>query len=380
MLPISDETGEETGSNWLTDLAKDEVAFNQAISTLREFYFIRRNEAIDSLSIHPVVHSWLRQRTSPKDWHSNLSAAITLLGRAVPFAHFKEPWILHRRLAVHVQTILELLRSPTTDQVDSPEGFGGLSVMMFDQCNFEAAEGLYRRSGEAWERRLGFNAWQTRRTYHDLALVYRTLCKYDVAETLWKKLLEESLRSEGYPLTKGACRILADLGRLYTMTKRYDEAETHFSQALEVREGHAESNTARTAAGEPIKLDLGLALGDTCRMYGILKQETGNFEEAETLYQRSLEIFKKKLEANHTWALLVVADLGQVSIAKGDLEKAEMYLRSAMVGMEEQLGTSHNYTVKLYQDLGDLLTKLERREEALILIAKAAKGDGRTDR
>ena len=93
----------------MTDLAKDEPLFNKAISTLREFYFVRRNEASDSLSIHPIVHQWLRQRLDNLSWHANLNAAITLLGRAVPYAHFEEPWILQRRLAVHVECCLSLL-------------------------------------------------------------------------------------------------------------------------------------------------------------------------------------------------------------------------------------------------------------------------------
>ena len=80
--------------DWLTDLAKDEALFDKAVSTLRDFYFIRRNEASDSLSIHPVVHQWLRQRLDSDSWHANLNTAISVLARAVPYAHFEEPWIL----------------------------------------------------------------------------------------------------------------------------------------------------------------------------------------------------------------------------------------------------------------------------------------------
>ena len=370
-LPAFPDTNEEASGDWLTDLAKDEVIFNQAISTLREFYFIRRNEANDSLSIHPVVHSWLRQRVSPQSWHSNLNVAITVLGRAVPFAHFEESWVLQRRLAVHAGTALDLVRAATTDKIDSPEGFHGLAVLMFDQSHFKAAEGLYRRAGEGWERRRGFDNWQTRRAYHDLGLAYRTLGKYKEAEALWKRLLEASIRTEGMPLTQGACRLLDDLGRLFTITKRYDEASLHFSQALEGRESHLQSNIARTAPEERVTTSLELALGDTCRHFGILKQAQGKLEEAETFYQRSLAIFKKQLGADHTWTLLVIADLGNISFIKGHFEQAEMYLRSALAAMEEHLGESHNYTVKLYGDLGKLLVAMGKREDGLILLDKA---------
>ena len=79
---------------WLSELAQNEMLFNKAIFTLREFYFVRRNAASDSFSIHPVVHQWLRERLNTESWHANLSTAISILGRSVPYAHFHEPWIL----------------------------------------------------------------------------------------------------------------------------------------------------------------------------------------------------------------------------------------------------------------------------------------------
>ena len=47
---------------WVSELAQNERLFDKAIFTLREFYFVRRNAASDSFSIHPVVHQWLRER------------------------------------------------------------------------------------------------------------------------------------------------------------------------------------------------------------------------------------------------------------------------------------------------------------------------------
>lgn len=42
--------------------------------------------------------------------------------------------------------------------------------------------------------------------------------------------------------------------------------------------------------------------------------------------------------------------------------------------MEEHLGESHNYTIKIYQDLGELLLQMGRNKEALGLLEKAASG------
>ncbi len=139
----------------MTKLAKDEVLLDKAIYTLLEFYFVRGNAASDSFSIHPVVHQWLRQRLKTESWHANLNAVISLLERSVPYAHFNEPWILHRRLAAHMDCSLELLEKAKDNQIDSPEGFQELGVLIYDQSAFERAEGLYRRADEGWSRRRG---------------------------------------------------------------------------------------------------------------------------------------------------------------------------------------------------------------------------------
>ena len=121
-------------------------------------------------------------------------------------------------------------------------------------------------------------------------------------------------------------------------------------------------------------MDVQVGVADTSRHFGILKQAQDKFEEAESLYRRSLGMFQKHLGPKHTWTLRAIADLGNISRARGHREEAEMFLKSALVGMEEQLGESHNYTIKIYQDLAELLLTTERRDDALDLFQKAAKG------
>lgn len=337
--------------NWLTELASDELLFNKAIYTLREFFFIRRNAVSDGFSIHPVVHQWLRQRLDATAWHANLTAAITILGRAVPFAHFHEPWILQRRLAPQVDYCLELLKKAKSDQIDSAEGFQGLAVLVYDQSNHSRAEALYRKAGEGWSRRRGPDYWQTRRAYNDLGLAYRAQGKYDEAEAVWKRLLADTIRTEGQILTQTACRLLQDLGSIYTLTKRYEEAEGMFQQALAGREDQL-VNGVRAAPEEPVIVNMELCVGDTCRQYGTLKQAQGNFDDAEALYLRSLSIFEKQLGPKHTWTLLTYADLADISIARGHLEAAEELRKRALAGMD----------------------LMDRKEDSLGLLEKVSKG------
>lgn len=348
---VSGQDTQNFDDNWITELASDELLFNKAIYTLREFFFIRRNAASDGFSIHAVVHQWLRQRLDTTAWHANLTAAVTILGRAVPFAHFHEPWILQRRLAPQVDCCLELLKKAKSDELDSPEGFQGLAVLVYDQSNHQRAENLYRKAGEGWSRRRGPDYWQTRRAYNDLGLAYRAQGKYNEAEAVWSRLLADTIRTEGKIPTQTGCRLLQDLGSIYTLTKRYEKAEEMFQQALAGREDQL-VNGVRFAPEEPVILNMELCIGDTCRQYGTLKQAQGDLDYAEALYLRSLSIFEKQLGPKHAWTLLTYADLGDISAAKGHLEAAEGLRRSALAGMD----------------------LMERKEDALGLLEKVSKG------
>ena len=49
----------ELPENWLDSVTRNEAGFEEVIRALHEFSFVRRNEALDSVTIHPLVHEWL---------------------------------------------------------------------------------------------------------------------------------------------------------------------------------------------------------------------------------------------------------------------------------------------------------------------------------
>ena len=101
-------------------------------------------------------------------------------------------------------------------------------------------------------------------------LAFRTPGKHGEAETLFKCLLDASLRTEGATLIQGSSLLLDDLGKLFTATtKRYDEAELNFARALAARDDMLK-NRIRATPGEPVTLDPEVGVGDTSRYYGIL--------------------------------------------------------------------------------------------------------------
>ena len=65
--------------NWL-DLVRDsEEGFNEAIRALHELSFVRRNEELDSVTIHPVVHEWLARSNDPNARSQFLSVVADVI-------------------------------------------------------------------------------------------------------------------------------------------------------------------------------------------------------------------------------------------------------------------------------------------------------------
>lgn len=69
---------------WLGELCDDEDLYLDAITSLHQLSFVRHNETLNSVSIHPLIHEWSLQYYDPPSKEENLAAACNILGAAVP--------------------------------------------------------------------------------------------------------------------------------------------------------------------------------------------------------------------------------------------------------------------------------------------------------
>src|SRR5205814_2219369 len=53
------------------------------MSTLFSFYLAFRKQGGESFSIHPIVHSWARERLSPKEAEETAAAALHMIACAI---------------------------------------------------------------------------------------------------------------------------------------------------------------------------------------------------------------------------------------------------------------------------------------------------------
>ena len=132
-------------------------------------------------------------------------------------------------------------------------------------------------------------AWA--RLKHRLGTCYHESQHYEQAETYYGEALEIRRRlAKANPAAyePDLARTCNNLGNLLSDTNRMEEAEARYGEALEIRRRLAQANPA---AYEPY-------LAGTCNNLGILFWQTNRMEEAEARYGEALEIYRRLAKAN----------------------------------------------------------------------------------
>ena len=94
----------ELPKDWLDSVRCDEEGFDEIVRALQELSFVRRNEALDSVTIHPLVHQWLISRN---DAHSK-SRFLAVVARIIALNLGTYSNISNSRLTSHADHCLAL--------------------------------------------------------------------------------------------------------------------------------------------------------------------------------------------------------------------------------------------------------------------------------
>ena len=66
--------------DWLDSVRCNEEGFDEVVRALQELSFVRRNEALDSVTIHPLVHQWLISRNDAHSKSRFLAVVANIIG------------------------------------------------------------------------------------------------------------------------------------------------------------------------------------------------------------------------------------------------------------------------------------------------------------
>ncbi|KAI9783465.1 MAG: hypothetical protein M1816_001347 [Peltula sp. TS41687] len=364
-------------SEWLQDIANNEVQFTEAIRLLRNYSMIEDMQNLTGYATHPVVHKWALYMQDEDQRVDLARLAVIVIGLAVPNISTKEFWTVQRRLLAHAQCCSQWIltgKVSTDDRRDNMpsrisaeagytevilDAIHRLGMLYAQQDKLDEAEKMYQRALAGSEKALGAEHTSTLVTVNNLGILYRSQGKLDEAEKMYQRALvgkEKALGAE-HTSTLGTVN---NLGNLYADQGKLDEAEKMYQRALVGKEKALGAEHTSTL--------------DTVNNLGILYADQGKLDEAEKMYRRALVGREKALGAEHTSTLGTVNNLGNLYVNQDKLDEAEKMYQRALAGSEKALGAEHTSTLDTVNNLGILYADQGKLDEAEKMYQRALAG------
>ncbi|KIJ91491.1 hypothetical protein K443DRAFT_114957 [Laccaria amethystina LaAM-08-1] len=384
----------------------DNFIFREGIRILLSFSLIWRGPSDNVYAMHPLVHTWGRDRlTLNKRKKCCLIAYVTLscslrwdAGQTYGF---------QRTLVTHVRANMEYFKSKDNQDIVSymDDAYAKFGRLLGEQGYSKEAELLHIKVLDERNKILGVEHPDTINAMASLAATYRNLGKYTEAEKLEIQVLDARNRILGveHPDTIGA---MANLAVTYWNLGKYTEAEKLEIQVLDARNRilgvehpdtlFAMSNLAGTYQNlgkymEAEKLDLQV-LDASIRIIGVEHPDTiyamgslastyrnlGKYTEAEKLNIQVLDASNRILGVNHPGTIRAIASLAATYEKLGKYTEAEKLGIQVLEAEYTILGVEHPDTIRArgilaqtYQHLGKYTEaeKLEIQLEIQVLNA-----------
>ncbi|MEM7586061.1 MAG: serine/threonine-protein kinase [Acidobacteriota bacterium] len=187
--------------------------------------------------------------------------------------------------------------------------------------------------------------------------------RFDEAETLYREALELRISALGDAAPEVASSH-NNLGVLLLSSARSLEAEPHLRRAAELLE-------AQLGEQHPNTLN-------TLNNLGLVLQGTGRLEESFEVQQRVLELRTAVLGPDHPAVATSHSNLATALRDLGRYAEAEQSVRRAVEIRRQTLGPDHNETLKALTNLGNVLRRQQRLVESEEVLNEALERRQRT--
>jgi tetratricopeptide (TPR) repeat protein len=190
-------------------------------------------------------------------------------------------------------------------------------------------------------------------TKHQLATLYREQAKYDLAETLYKKVLNSRTSSLGpdHPDTLTSQHHLA---MLYSAQGEDDLAETLIKEVVELR-------TARLGADHPDTLT-------SQHRLAMVYRSQSKFVPAEALCRDVLARRAARLGSDHLDTLASKKLLAGLFFVQGKPELAEPLYKEVLDGQTVKQGADHPDTLNTQHSLAVLYSSIDKLDRSIPLL------------
>ena len=404
-----------------------------ALNELTQLSLITFNEVNDSHSMHPVVHTWARERpefsaTEQAVW---CQAATTALAQCIllpPLGNDETNEILRSQLFHHIDHVRD--RQREIDERITEAQKSRRTMLLLSRSNMSRTRitqlakfsRVYSQSG-CWDKAqelqltvkdfcsdtlgeehpstlkiklaLAGTKWHLSRGNEAAELqdqvlsVYSTSLGEDHPHALKvMNVLGESRRLQGRyadseKLHERALRGLIEaLGRDHEDTLKamdnLDRVHAIYWRTEKAKELHSEAvaGMRKNEKLKPTHLETLVAMDNLAMTYMAFRGDPHS-SEVNKAYQLLLEVVKAreaKLGKEHPHTLWAIGNLARVKSAQGNLAEAEIDFRNGISVAERNMGATHFGTLFGKMHLGDALIKQQRLADAERLLHEVADG------
>ncbi|KAL9034188.1 MAG: hypothetical protein Q9180_005546, partial [Flavoplaca navasiana] len=417
---LPEATYAETNADFIDTVLRDEHHdFDEdrlldALDQLNQLSLIYYQEATESYSMHPLIHTWVRERPQMSTGEQALwcQAAATTLSQSIllpPLDSLDSAVALQRHLLPHISRVLEYQKKIDNILAENRESrrkiwpaltstFGRLqamesakfSLIYLQNGYFSEAEILQMKTRDFVCSRLGMDHVAARRISLFLAVTYGLQMRNNKAAVLQEEVLEACKIHLG-PRDPETLKVVSKLAASRRFQGRFKESRELFEEAIEgmtavLGPEHEDTLTAidnlgqlkwmehhmKAVEGMSKLNEVGplhektLVAKDNLAMACLSFEGTMLVDEpsALNLMTEVLHERRKRLGKEHPWTLYAILNLARVKSGLGDHLEAEGLIRTALPIARRNLGDNHFGTLAATTHLAQILVRQSRFDEA----------------
>ncbi|GLB39599.1 putative patatin-like phospholipase [Lyophyllum shimeji] len=315
--------------------------FQEMLGDVESYSLIHFDKANKVLSVHPLVHEWMRLIYA--DDLSTPLCAQDLVGLAVPWGFGLSDYLLRRALLPHIDAVCQYCADIPADLLS------WFAFVYHENGRFLAAEKLWVMLVEARKQMLGKDHPDTLQSIANLALTYWSQGHFKEAEKLGVEVVEamKQVLGKDHPNT---LKSIANLAETYRSQGRFKEAENLKVEVVEARKRLLGKDHPDTLTG----------IANLAETY----RSQGRFKEAEELGVEVVEAMKQVLGKDHPDTLKSIGNLALTYENQGCFKEAERLGVEMMEAMKQVLGKDHPDTLHSIANLAETYQSQGRFKEA----------------
>ncbi|KAF3271333.1 hypothetical protein TWF217_005731 [Orbilia oligospora] len=235
---------EEIFDNLWEDELLDNVEIKNKILLLASYSLVKIIR-FGVFSVHPVVHSWARERSGQPECFKTIRHAVMILGKASQrgdVSRNSNEWEARegRRVVSHLEYLHQHLKPLLFTFLQEERGsknqilfdyVHSIAIVFFNQGKYDEAMQWYKRALAGFEKAFGKDHPLTLTIFNNIAGVFFNQSKYDEAMQWYERALasKEKVLGKNHPSTFDTVHGIATV---FDEQGRYDEAIKWYKRAL----------------------------------------------------------------------------------------------------------------------------------------------------